>query len=440
MPFADEAQDGLRGFAAFFVVLHHMTIMWFPWEIYNAYGADANSYLWIQLPIVRLLITGHFQVTIFLVISGYALSLKALKLLHKGQVADAHNALISSAFRRHPRLFLPPLILSLPSMFFAWMHWYPDGAKMPGAATGTINPLRFTSLWDQFVNYLDFCWRLADPLAKGIPAKEWIYNNPLWTLPYEFKGSFLVYGLLFTLSRARPAVRMLITLLLCIHAMYFIYFPMFLFLAGLLIADFKLWDPDVAGLVQDLADRVHIKLPAIRLGKGERHQRLLRGMLPLFGFILALWIGSIPSFQRGGSDAFGYKTLSALVPMSWHLEGQADQFWVCIAAVLLIFTVDRMPLLQKLYTNRVGMFLGRISFAIYLVHVPILHSFGWWAGNTFIGITGRETFGAYVFGIAMAWTLDLSLTLIVAHFAERFVDAKSVQFAGWLYQKVGKGV
>ncbi|KAI1847246.1 hypothetical protein JX266_006786 [Neoarthrinium moseri] len=431
--------DGLRGFAAFFVVLHHMTIIWFPWSVYNAYGADPDSYLLFQLPIVRLIITGHIQVAIFLVISGYALSLKTLKFLHKGQVGEAHNALVSSAFRRHPRLFIPPIVVCFFSMFFAWMNWYGNGARMPGAATPVVNPPIFESFWDQLIDYLKWCWRLADPLTRAVPSGEWVYDNPLWTLPYEFRGSFLVYGILLALSRARPVVRIITTALLAIHALCFVYHTMFLFIVGLLIADLKLWDPDVAGFVQDLADRVHIKLPAIRLGKTERHQRFLWGVLSLFGFFVALWIGSIPNFHRGGKDAFGYRTLSALIPMNWHAQGQQDNYWVCIAAALLIFVVDRTPLLQKLYTNRLGLFLGRISFALYLVHVPILHSFGWWAGNTFIKMTGSDTFAGYDFGIAIAWILDLSITIVVAHFVERFVDAKAVRFAGWLYQKFGKG-
>lgn len=59
----------------------------------------------IRLPIIRILISGPALVAIFFVVSGYAISHKALKLSHKGRYADVGISLFSSVFRRHTRLF-----------------------------------------------------------------------------------------------------------------------------------------------------------------------------------------------------------------------------------------------------------------------------------------------------------------------------------------------
>lgn len=98
--------DGLRGIASLLVVFHHASLLGFSWEIHDGWSPTRHQIAWfIRLPIIRLLISGPPQVDMFFVVSGYAISHKALKLSHQGRFAEAGSSLYSSVFRRHPRLF-----------------------------------------------------------------------------------------------------------------------------------------------------------------------------------------------------------------------------------------------------------------------------------------------------------------------------------------------
>lgn len=88
--------------------MHHASLMSFSWAVHDGWAPEPMRHQtgwFIRLPIIRLLISGPPQVYIFFVVSGYAISHKALKLVHQGRAADAGTSLFSSIFRRHPRLF-----------------------------------------------------------------------------------------------------------------------------------------------------------------------------------------------------------------------------------------------------------------------------------------------------------------------------------------------
>lgn len=68
-------------------------------------GPENRSVL--QLPFVRLLYAGAPMVSIFFVVSAYALSIKPISQMRSGAHADLLRTLSSAAFRRFFRLFLP---------------------------------------------------------------------------------------------------------------------------------------------------------------------------------------------------------------------------------------------------------------------------------------------------------------------------------------------
>ena len=58
-------------------------------------------------------------------------------------------------------------------------------------------------------------------------------------------------------------------------------------------------------------------------------------------------------------------------------RGMADEnFWHAIGALLTLIVADNWRPLRDLLNRRTPQFLGRISFPLYLVHVPILLSLG----------------------------------------------------------------
>jgi len=106
--FATSYLDGLRGVAALFVVIHHYALQYTAssrqgWHM----GAQGTHNWFFQLPLVRVVHSGRFMVTIFFVISGYALSYRSLKLAREGEHEQLLDSLGSSVFRRWIRLHFP---------------------------------------------------------------------------------------------------------------------------------------------------------------------------------------------------------------------------------------------------------------------------------------------------------------------------------------------
>ncbi|CAM1508703.1 Fc.00g055510.m01.CDS01 [Cosmosporella sp. VM-42] len=97
--------DGMRGFAAFTVMIAH----WSGWIYDNqlGWGAKGGHYDFLRLPFFCLLYHGSIQVDIFFVISGYVLSCRPMRFIRRGQVTEFHSVLTSLLFRRWARLFLP---------------------------------------------------------------------------------------------------------------------------------------------------------------------------------------------------------------------------------------------------------------------------------------------------------------------------------------------
>ncbi|KAH8650143.1 acyltransferase family-domain-containing protein [Xylariales sp. PMI_506] len=438
--------DGLRGIAAFIVVIHHMTIVWFSWNIHDGYGINSASNLVIQLPIVRLLISGFPHVATFFVVSGYALSLKALKLMHKGSINDARSAIASSVFRRHPRLFIPALGLCIPSVIISYFGWYGNGLTL--GANPTMAP-PMLPLVEQLKDFFRMGVIVANPFTTA-PAENWTYNPVLWTMPYEFRCSLFIYGTLLAFSGTHTLVRLGLVSIVLYYAVAYAWWDIWLFFSGMFLADLKLYmdsrefsnedsffpqrllfqDHPYLGRAEELYSRARKALERFRACV------MFWKIFWIVAYFACLFIMSMPLWDRGAPITPGFITLSTMVPSMWFVEQLQDKFWSCIGAACLLLCIDRSPILQTLYTNRIAQFLGKISFSLYLTHVAILHSMGFHLSIFILGLTGWETTEWYTFGIMVSGVLTMIVIVWVSFLGWLYVDDKAVKFCGWLYGKL----
>ncbi|RYC58543.1 hypothetical protein CHU98_g7682 [Xylaria longipes] len=428
--------DGLRGVAALFVVMHHMSLLWFSWDIHNGW-TNWNDHL-IQLPIIRLVVSGRANVMIFFVISGYALSLKPLSLVRKGPHSKMYQALASSIFRRHSRLFIPAIIICAPAPLIAYLGGY-GGEDMPGAAIAPMKPPRFESIWRQFGNYIQTIMALSDVYSPG--AIAWVYSDSLWTLPIEFRSSLVIFTMLLALSRCTTRARVVITLCVAFYSFWYFRWGELLFIGGMLIVESSLRSQRSASMHVLGVDEINVGFKVRRhrspCSAPSRGQIFLR-LCCISAFLTSLFILSMPEQGRGAANSYGFRTLVELIPARFRDAGAADCFWKPVAAIFLVLLIDNSQFLQRIFTTRLAQYLGRVSFALYLVHMLILHSLGYWLGKHFLQFTGSDSNWQYGTGIGLAAVTIGCVIIWAADLGSRFVDANAVWFTAWAYAKLCK--
>lgn len=424
--------DGLRGVAAFVVVWHHSSLVYFSWSIHDAWK-DAENGLFVQLPLIRLVIAGIPAVCIFFVISGYAISLRLLRLSHLGRASDFADALSSSLFRRHPRLFMPATFVMLVTAVMSYFGAFPTEAWSEDVAIATRPPPRADSLWDQMLNWGHQSWHLAYPVRDTVHSRDVNpYDPNLWTLPVEFGCSLLVFTVLAVMFKFRPFVRMAFLLVLIGYSLVNAEENVFLFLCGVFLADLRTY-PSLRGDTQP--PELPLDTSALRQ---SRRSSLGRNLGHLAAFVAALFLLSMPEMRKGAEEAPGFATLASLVPQRYLDAGKADYFWVPLAAVLLVATLDSAPFLQRAFTSHAAQYLGDISFSMYLVHGPLLWSYGAWLAPRLIP-TGEDVSAAqYGWGVALCYLCFWPVVIYEADLVTRIVDERSVKFARWVYNKLAK--
>lgn len=174
--------DGVRGVAAFFVVFHHLAerswaCTWGPFTF-----ADPH---FLQMPIVRIFYSGAAMVTVFFVVSGYALSYKPLQLTEDSP--KLFDPLASSTFRRAIRIYLPRAVINFLSVWTSYFNLFDPGAgaKSMDSVLGTL------SWWleVQLVGFNPFNGKSGDPF--GTPLLE--MEGAMWTIPFEYCGSIVIF-------------------------------------------------------------------------------------------------------------------------------------------------------------------------------------------------------------------------------------------------------
>ena len=91
---------------------------------------------------------------------------------------------------------------------------------------------------------------------------------------------------------------------------------------------------------------------------------------------------------------------------------------------------------QKFLASRPVQFFGRISYPLYLIHVPIILSVG--CGG-YVAVHGSLGMSRAVAALA-ALSLSLPLTLIMSAYFERWVDQPAIAFGKWLVGRQNNSV
>jgi peptidoglycan/LPS O-acetylase OafA/YrhL len=365
--------DGLRGIAALVVVFDHLTFMFLPFAVNGSGSSNGLGRLIHSLPPLYLLISGDFAVTIFFVLSGIVLSAKFFR-THDEKVVAA------GAVKRYFRLAIPTLGSVMTAYLLLKLGW------MHNQQAGAISSEWWRAFWH-------FQPSLKDALYQGTYGAFFTdidtYNPVLWTMQLEFLGSFIVFTTLLLFGRLRNRWIAYALLALFFSGTYYIGFVF-----GLAISDYLF----------------NSRLEVQRwLAKGA--------WIPLL--VVSLFLGSYPVTSNQGTVFQG-------LPIGWQFVALVHS----LAALGTICAVLASPLLQRGLQLRPVLFLGRVSYPLYLLHFLVLGSY---TSYFFVVLAGQ-------FGHKWATLLVLpptfAILFIVSDIYSRYVDVPAIQLSGRIYQRL----
>jgi peptidoglycan/LPS O-acetylase OafA/YrhL len=321
--------DGLRGWAAVIVLFHHVFVD----------GLPANDFMADRLFWARIFfMNGTFAVCLFFVISGFSLSISYL------QTGD-ERGLARTAAGRYVRLAIPIFAICSITYLLLALNIIPPFAERP-------HPLDIFGTFTPSVAGL-FEFSLVGAFVFQSNVEN--YNPPLWTMFYEFLGSFMVFATVAVVRSWRLRTWMLATLFVALALSE----PFFsLFIAGILIAD------------------------VFRQDETSRSRNIAGATLCAAGLLLTL------------------------LPAPWVL------FKYVAAPVCLVAGVAMFAPARRLFENRLGNFLGWISFPLYLVQAAVIYSFS---------VRGLDLLASFGFeATQQRWIVGLATLPVAIFFAVLF--------------------
>ncbi|PKY02050.1 hypothetical protein P168DRAFT_292164 [Aspergillus campestris IBT 28561] len=427
------ALDGLRGWACLLVFNFHF-LFTYTWKVAVGWGFNGENYSLWQLPILHMVVSGHIMVAIFFVISGYVLSYKPIKTIRSRMFDQTFLTLASSTFRRGLRLYVPAIV-GLAAVFIAvrmGFYNYSFGVIKEGhtiQGTNEQHPELMELLYDQYWDWHLTIMTLMNPWNWALYYNY--YNPHLWTIPVEFRCSIVLFLTILATSRAKTAVRLSLVSGLIWFCMRWGRWDVVLFLSGMLLAEADLingtWErPPRPADGSDPDDGFTLPRSLQQLARYLASRKLWIGL-----FLVGLYLGSTPN--TGCRWTPFYMWTYQVIPETYP---EPHRFPQTIGAVLIVCSINHSKEIQKLFTNGLSQYLGKISFAFYIVHGPILHSLGYSLMPNIWSLTGKETNLQYCMGFLIGWSICLPISIWAADIFWRAVDIPSVKFARWVESQV----
>lgn len=389
----DLSLEGLRGIAALVVVINHALGTLFPYVGHwftPQQGIIKQLYDWEEIvasPFVMVFFNASFAVSIFFVLSGYVLTKKFFE-------ADDAKILQAAAVKRYPRLMLP----ALASAVFAWallslgLMQTHRLAEIGGAGW----PMAFYSEPISF-------WSAAFDGAIGAPfAARFNINAPLWSIRVELIGSFVLFAAYLMFGSRR-----LMLTSLAFAALAFTAYAR---------------DPNVVLLLCMLAGSLFNRAKVFLEGRTWLGAGLIVLGLAVASFCYAPLYAPLNNLP--------YPAAPFPLP---DFKMTELKFYESVGAILLVAGVMACNPAKRVFSARFPVYLGRISFSMYLIHWPIVCSLMY-------GLMAllKVTWGVdYQIAALVAFGVSLVVIFGASDLFERYVDRPAIAagnvLAGWVF-------
>ncbi|KAF2799720.1 hypothetical protein K505DRAFT_230374 [Melanomma pulvis-pyrius CBS 109.77] len=402
--------EGVRGMASFIVVVTHLCRawnyhLWFPRDT-----PEATPTL-LQLPFLRLPWQGRIGVTMFAFLTGYVCAIKPLRQVKSGNLSGALVTLGKSAFRRPPRLIMPATIAMCIAWVFAQLGGFNVSSRCDSEWLRSSSPKDIGTLDTEIP-------RLFRNFRNNWSNGGQEYDDHQWALLPLLEGAFTIYVTLFATIFMKFRMRAFTVFVL--WAWYWFdnrpeketFECQFLF--GVFLCD----------VGSDAAFREFVN-------SWPKTRRVVHTTLIIVGLYCASYPGERPDFAPWSDQ---------LSSIGWYIfpldTPNYSKRWTAVGWDLMATGIWLSPTLQELFSNKIFMWIGRNSFAVYLIHgtllrVVLVRLIYGWSGEPFRveKVEGQDpifhwiprTESYFVFAIAIpAW---FALLYTCAHLWTTYVDS-----------------
>lgn len=387
----------MRGLAALMVLFSHTICAFYP-VLYpyptvlpiSLDGLAAQPLLvkaFVFTPL-NIFYHGFFAVMIFLIISGYVVSYNCLH--NKDE-----NYIRASFFKRYFRLTIPVLFSCVISYFLlevgafsnikaSWASHSPWLSQFYACDANFFNMIKFV-LYDEYMSYS--------------PDDLLCYGNILWVMYALLLGSFLVYSFYALFARASSR------------------FKIFIYIALIIIFNKSLLLAVILGMI--LCD-----MDAHNVFQNVNKFILLIMLLP--GIYLA-------SYMR---QDFPFYTILDIDFMKNYFGGWSNllAFYYIIGAFLLFFALSRLSFSIKVFSSRVAVYIGKISFSIYILHFIVICSL---SSFIFVWLTNYIN-ASNELSFIVTFAMTIVVTILLSHIFHHYIELKSINWSQSLYNLVSR--
>lgn len=340
----DRHLDGMRGIAAFIVLITHTLAAFWPTTVYGPLReGSVADFLFLRTPLA-ILTNGHFAVCLFFILSGYVLTKKYFV-----SPPPTLGELAPDIGKRFARLYFAAFPAAVAAALLMWSGCYSN-----------VSAAELThSRWLAESRHTCSGFELALVFVNPIMCLTDKYNPVAWSLFVELWGSIAAFCIVISTSQLAPLGRIVFCVAIVVLSRLsalgngdsVTYGYLGFFAIGVLFADCE----------PKLSDA---------MGSGRRTTTIQH--VAHYGvWTLAIALCSIPHYALfHGEPTLLPKPAAAVVKMA-VMGGPSGILAILVFAVVLLSHA-----VKDLLSKRMAAYLGRISVGLYLVHMPILYSLG----------------------------------------------------------------